>query len=287
MKALPFKIPKTGDPAILTQIDSGTYFYDILHKHPEYQITLIVRGSGTLICDEYLGRFSPGDMVMIGPNQPHVLKCDEEYYELETKRDVYAVSIFFNSDVLGSGFLGLEESEDLRLFLEEGKHGLKFSQNLSVDAKKILRESPSHSNLDLIIVFLRLLKYLMMDDLSEKLSRHVRSMNENEGQRMNEVMQYTLRNFRRHIAINEISDVANMTPNAFCKYFKSRTRKTYLNYLNDLRISYACRRLREQDLSVSQVAHQSGFQNLSHFNKCFKRYVGVTPGKYGKQMNSV
>ncbi len=95
MKALPFKIPKTGHPAILTQVDSGAYFYDILHKHPEYQITLILEGSGTLICDEYLGRFTPGDIIMFGPNQPHVLKCDEEFYKGAEDKRVHAISFFF------------------------------------------------------------------------------------------------------------------------------------------------------------------------------------------------
>ncbi|MEO9484836.1 MAG: AraC family transcriptional regulator [Ekhidna sp.] len=285
MKVLPFKIPKAGDPAILTQIDSGAYFYDILHKHPEYQITLIVRGHGTLICDEYLGRFTPGNVLMFGPNQPHVLKCDEEFYKNDKDKDVYAISIFFSTDALGRDFLRLEEAQDLRIFLEEGKYGFKFSQEISDKLRLPMEQIPSTNNLALIIEFLSILKYLMMDDFAEKLSYNQRSMSENQGQRMNAVMQYTLNHYREHITIDEIASIANMTPNAFCKYFKARTRKTYLSYVNELRVSYACGQFSRGNPLVSLVANQSGFQNLSHFNRCFKRIVGTTPGKYGRLMN--
>ena len=110
------------------------------------------------------------------------------------------------------------------------------------------------------------------------------SMDESEGQRMNAVVQYTLDNFRSHIGIEDIASVANMAPNAFCRYFKLRTRKTYLNYLNEIRVAHACQQLRRNRLSVSQVAHLSGFKNLSHFNRSFKKVAGVTPGRYGREI---
>ncbi|HAA12523.1 MAG TPA: hypothetical protein DCE41_12835 [Cytophagales bacterium] len=287
MKVLPFKIPMTGDPAILTQIDSGSHYYDILHKHPEYQITRVEKGHGTLICDEYLGRFEPGSLFMVGSNQPHVLQCDEEYYLGDESKTVYAESIFFRQDSLGREFLRLEETQGLSKFLDLGKQGLKFSARTSAQVAPLLQEMMPLKGFDLIVHYIRILKYLMEDTQTELLSHFQRSMTENEGQRMNAVMQYTIKNFRESITIDAIASVANMTPNAFCKYFKTRTRKTYLNYLNEIRIAYACRQLQDYNLSVSQVAHQSGFQNLSHFNRCFKRVMGVTPGKYGREMNRV
>ena len=286
MKVLPFKIPKTGDPAILTQIDKESYFYDILHKHPEYQITLIVEGAGTLICDDYLGRFKPGDVVMFGPNQPHVLKCDEEFYQDDSSKFAHAVSVFFSHEALNRTVLNLEEMQGLASFLEKGKNGFRFSDDVASKVASILKEIQPAREMELVIGFLNLLNFLMSDEEPEILSHHPRKMNDVEGQRMNAVMQYTLQNFRNHITIDEISSVANMTPNAFCKYFKARTRKTYLNYLNELRIAYACRKLRD-DLAVSQVAHQSGFQNLSHFNRCFKKIMGITPGKYGREISHI
>lgn len=282
MKVLPFKIQKSS--AVLTQIDQGNYFYDILHKHPEYQVTFISKGSGTLICDDYLGRFDPGDVIMFGPNQPHVLRCDEEYYEGDPERGVYAESVFFNYDVLGQGFMNIEETKGLTRFLEAGKNGFRFSQ-VSKQAAGLLHHIQPTKELDLVIRFLGLLNCLMQEKNPERLSHRPGNISDSEGERMNAVMQYTLTNFRNHITISEIAAVANMTPTAFCKFFKVRTRKTYLNYLNEIRISYACRQLSSDNLSVSQAAHQSGFQNLANFNRCFKRIMGITPGRYGREMN--
>lgn len=282
MKVLPFKIPKKS--AIVTQIDDGHHFYDILHKHPEYQITYISKGTGTLVCDDHLGRFMPGDVIMFGPNQPHVLRCDEEYYR-DSSKGVYAESVFFNYDALGRGFLNLEETLTLTKFLESGKNGFKFSTEVAEEASDLLHTIQPTGDLDLIIQFLALLRCLMKESNPELLSHQPRKISDSDGERMNAVMQYTLSNFKSAIKIAEIASVANMTPTAFCKFFKVRTRKTYLNYLNELRVSYACRQMLTYNLSVSQVAHQSGFQNLSHFNRCFKKITGTTPGRYGRKMN--
>ena len=275
----------TGDPAILTQIDAGEHYYDILHKHPEYQITYVIRGHGTLVCDDYLGRFEPGTLFMVGSNQPHVMQCDEEYYQGDESKTVFAVSIFFRQDSLGREFLRLEETQGLQKFLALGKQGIQFSADTAAIVGPMLEEMMPYKGFDLVVSYISILKHLMDDSDATTLSHFQRTMTDNEGQRMNAVMQYTMKNFREPISIDAIASVANMTPNAFCKYFKVRTRKTYLNYLNEIRIAYACRQLQDYNLSVSQVAHQSGFQNLSHFNRCFKRVMGITPGKYGREMN--
>lgn len=285
LSALPFKIPKTGDPAILVQVDEGEYFYDTLHKHEEHQVTFIAAGSGTLICGEHLGRFEPGDVFFFGSNQPHVLKCDEAYYLTNSEKQVRMVSIFFQNDSLGARFLELNESRELKKFLGRAKYGMQFSSNVTVEASAFLENSIHKRGLSLIATFLDLIEMLMRDPAPQFLSHELLpSMNDDEGQRMNAVVQYTLKHFRSPIGIDEIASVANMVPNSFCRYFKLRTRKTYLNYLNEIRIAHACQLLQKDRLSVSQVAHLSGFKNLAHFNRSFKKVMQMTPGKYGREL---
>lgn len=285
VSALPFKIPKTGDPAILTQTDQGPFFYDTLHKHEDHQVTFIARGAGTLICGEYLGRFEAGDVFFFGSNQPHVLKCDEAYYHPDSEQNVRMVSIFFQDDSLGSRFLELNESRELKKFLIRARYGMKFSGKVKIPASELLEKSISKQGISLIVIFLELIDLLMSDPAPEYLSRELLpSMNDDEGQRMNAVVQYTLNHFKSPIGIDEISSVANMASNSFCRYFKLRTRKTYLNYLNEIRIAHACQLLQKDRLSVSQVAHLSGFKNLAHFNRSFKKVMQVTPGKYGRRL---
>lgn len=285
LSALPFKISKTGTPAILVQVDEGPYFYDTLHKHEEHQVTFISAGSGTLICGEYLGRFEPGDVFFFGANQPHVLKCDEEYYKVGSDRTVRMVSIFFQNDSLGSRFLDLGESRELKKFLGRAGYGIKFSLEVTERAGHLLEKSIKQRELSLIVVFLELMEVLMSDSVPQFMSQAILpAMNDDEGQRMNAVVQYTLKHFRSPIGIDEIASVASMVPNSFCRYFKLRTRKTYLNYLNEIRIAHACQLLQKDRLSVSQVAHLSGFRNLAHFNRSFKKVMHVTPGKYGREL---
>lgn len=285
LNALPFKIPKTGDPAVVVQVDEGNYFYDTLHKHEDHQVTFIAAGSGTLICGEYLGRFATGDVFFFGSNQPHVLKCDEEYYDQKSELQVRMVSIFFQNDVLGARFLELKESRQLKKFLAKAVCGMKFSGSVAKKGSLILEKSIHKEGLSLIVVFLELIEALMSDKNPQFLSHELFPvMNDDEGQRMNAVVQYTLKNFKSPIGIDEIAAVAHMAPNSFCRYFKLRTRKTYLNYLNEIRIAHACQLLQRDRLSVSQVAHLSGFQNLAHFNRSFKKVMQITPGKYGRQL---
>lgn len=283
MKALPFKIPKTGYPAILVQVDEDGHFYDTLHKHPEHQITLVTHGEGTLICGEFLGRFVPGDVLFFGSNQPHVFKCDEEYYQYNGGKVVRSVSLFFQTDFLGSKFLELGESSELKKFLNQAGRGIKFSKAIGEEARSLIEGCVYKKGLPLIVNFLNLMLVLMQEDAPQLMSHDFGpSMSDNEGQRMNAIMQFTLQHFREQIGIDDIASVANMSPNAFCRYFKLRTRKTYLNYLNEIRVAYACQQLQKRKLSVSQVAHLSGFNNLAHFNRSFKKVMNVTPGKYGR-----
>ncbi len=285
ISALPFKISKTGAPTILVQVDEGPYFYDTLHKHEEHQVTAITEGSGTLICGEYLGRFESGDVFFFGANQPHVLKCDEEFYRDDGHRTVRMVSIFFQNDSLGTRFLDLTESRELKKFLSRAGYGIKFSSEVIETASSLLEKSTKQRELSLIVTFLELMQVLMSDSNPQFMSQAILpAMNDDEGQRMNAVVQYTLKHFRSPIGIDEIASVANMVPNSFCRYFKLRTRKTYLNYLNEIRIAHACQLLQKDRLSVSQVAHLSGFRNLAHFNRSFKKVMHVTPGKYGREL---
>jgi AraC-like DNA-binding protein len=105
-----------------------------------------------------------------------------------------------------------------------------------------------------------------------------------EGKRMSDIFKYTMDNFHKEITLNEVSDIANMTPNAFCRYFKQRTTKTFVNFLIDIRIGNACKLLaKNNDLSITEISYKSGFNNLANFNRKFKAVKGVTPSEYKKK----
>ena len=105
-----------------------------------------------------------------------------------------------------------------------------------------------------------------------------------EGKRMSDIFQYSMENFHKEVTLHDVANIANMTPNAFCRYFKQRTNKTFVNFLIDIRIGNACKLLtKNNDLSITEISYKSGFNNLANFNRKFKSVKGVTPSDYKKK----
>jgi len=284
MKVLPFKIPKTETESFRIQIDESPYFYDTLHKHDEIQITLIVKSEGTLICGDYIGEFEEGDLFIVGANQPHVLRNNKEFYE-DDSSGAYAISLFFDRNSFGRDFFGLPESNELNVFLKRTKRGLKFSDKIRDKIKPIMFSIGYQVGINRIIEMLKVIQLLAeAADYSYLASPHeIKDYDETEGKRMNLIFQFTLKEYYRDITLAEVADLASMTSNAFCRYFKKRTRKTYVNFLNEIRIASACKLLKNKDLTIAQICYQSGFNNLSHFNRNFKKIQGCSPSEYVKK----
>ena len=285
MKVLPFKITKTIKESYRIQVDKQQYFYDILHQHPEIQLTLIVDGYGTFICGDHIGHFSEGDLFLIGPNMPHVFKCDDSFYDPAHLLTAYGISVFFDRDVFGKSFFDLPEMEVAKDLLLNSQRGIQFKGESLQDATPLMHSILYTKGIDRLIGLLKLLKILSNESCHNYLSTStaIKEYNEKDGKRMNDVFQFTMKNFNRPIALEEVSAIANMSPNAFCRFFKQRTQKTYVNFLNEVRIGNACQLLQRKDLTIAQICYNSGFNNLSHFNRYFKRITGLSPSEYNKK----
>lgn len=284
MKVLPFKIPKTEDSSFRVQIDKEPYFYDILHQHPETQITLIVSGSGTIIQGDYIGNFKPGDVFIFGANMPHVVKSDPKFYEEGSTHKCHAISIFFDSQSFGKDFFDLPEMRGVNDFIKKSVRGLKLHGDNRRFLTKILSEIEHIDGINKIISLLNIFNRLSTSDSFDWLSSepHTLNVDDTEGKRLNDIFQFTMREFHRPITLDEVADVAHMTPSAFCRYFKQRTRKTYVSFLNELRVAHACKLLLNKELNVTEVCYRSGFVNLSNFNRKFKTITKHTPSQYQK-----
>lgn len=281
MKVIPFQVPKTRQEAFRLQVDHLPYFYDRLHQHSETQIMLIEQGEGTLIAGDYVGRFSAGEIYIIGSGQPHVFRCDENYYRDAKKRKVKSIALYFDRAYAGETFWQLDELKDIRQFLSrvaairvEGKTRIEISDLIF----QIIRAQKTAK----LILFLKTLQVLVQSRNLNRLSvaPTLQSASNKEDKRMNEVLQFTFTQSNRKIMISEVASVANLSVEAFCRYFKMSTRKTYTNFLNEVRVSNACKLLIQGETNIQSVAYRSGFQNLSHFNRQFKKVTGKTPSQY-------
>jgi AraC-like DNA-binding protein len=287
MKPILFHNPKEVKASFYVQEDRVPYFYDVLHFHPEFQLTTIVKGSGTVIIGDAIGRFSPGDVFLIGPNIPHVFRCDQEYYEEDSELESMGVSIYFFEDSMGENFFQLPECEGIKELLTLGGRGIKLNgyDNKSISMKIV--SIVGMEGMPRLLTFLNLLGEMQ----SKKVTKEVLSSMGYTGivkvdhkDRMSEVVKYLMENFSSEIKLETVANIACMSPTAFCRYFKRKTRKTISTFIMEIRIGYACKLLLEEKHAISDIAFRCGFNNLSNFNRQFKRKMSVSPSSYVLQI---
>jgi len=282
MKVVAFNVPQIKKEAFRLQHDRGKHFYDQLHQHTEIQIMFIEEGEGTLIAGDYVGRFAPNDLYVIGSGQPHVFRNDKSYFQSNDKLKSKAISIYFNENYLGSSFWQLEEMKAMRKFVVKTSRGLQIMGKAKEDVIKTIHDLKNSNGVNKLVLFLSLLRKLSESKAKVLAVSPSGDFKSEEGKRMNAILQFTFRESHREIYLDEVAEVANLSVEAFCRYFKMHTQKTYTSFLNEVRVSNACRLLIDKDLTVQDVCFQSGFNNVSNFNRIFKRVIGKQPSKYLK-----
>jgi len=280
MKVLPFKIPKLENVTLYIQNYKGESFYEKLHQHKEIQISLIAEGEGTYIIGDCVGEFKKNDIFVIGEDLPHIFKRDTAFIN-----ETDMVSLFFSKNSYGEGFFNLPEFEHFQKFFNDASLGFKVLSNkekLSLHLSQIKKRS-KYKQFTTFLEILGIISEGKKRTLSSLIN--LKKYAGNEGKRMSDIFQYTMNNYHNEISLDQVSDIANMTPNAFCRYFKQRTNKTFVNFLIDIRIGNACKLLaKNNDLNITEISYKSGFNNLANFNRKFKAIKGVTPSEYRKNI---
>lgn len=277
MKVLPFEIPKPEHDALIFQEDIEYVFYDKLHQHDEIQVSLIIKGDGTLIVGDTINDYTQGDALVFGSNLPHVFKSVPKANEKS-----HMISLFFTKNAFGDHFFHLEELRETKSFFKTIENGFKITSNNQL--QELFSHLKEQSKLQRFITLLEILKIISRSK-KKPLSSFVyeKKYSDVEGKRMRDIMEYTMNNYSKEITLNNIAIVAAMTKNAFCKYFKKRTNKSYFTFLNELRVENACKLLvSEKDLSIADIAETSGFNNISNFNRQFKAIRKKSPSEFRK-----
>jgi len=276
VKAISFKIPMTEEASVRVQEDRMSHFYDRLHFHPEYQFTLIVKGFGNCLVGDQMVEFGEGDVFFLGSNLPHLFKCDESFYE-HPELGVYAISVFFRKETFGAVFFALPEMQGIQELLQQSSKGLWIEGAMKEPLKERLLSMPGKENFARFHTLLEMLHLCSMAKAKGLSNLNWLDVGAETDKRLGEVLQYLMDHYAEPIRLEEVAAIANLTHSAFCRFFKLRTGKTFVRFLNEVRIGIACRRLREEDTSISEIAYQVGFQNLSNFNRQFRLIVGRKP----------
>ncbi len=278
------KIPIGLAQSFSIRQDEVPYFYNRWHYHPELELVYIVKGSGTQFIGNSIRRFNSGDVLLVGSNLPHYWRCDNEYFQGNSELLAKAIVIHFRANFWGDTFLALPENQPIVELLQRAQQGIRFAGSSKKDVIPLLQMLTDDSVKNRLIPLLQALDTLAHCTDYEVLSTNYRSpqFDDEDTDRINRIYAYSLTNFQQKITIEKAAEIANISPNSFCRYFKSRTRKTYSQFLLELRVGHACKLLREQKLSIAQVCFESGFHTFSNFNKYFKYIMGCSPIQYQK-----
>ena len=255
------------------------------HYHPELEIICFLKGHGTRFIGDSVGSLIPGEIFLIGPNLPHTIQRELHYYNEHLDERPEVIIVQFLPDFLGKDFFKKPEFLSIQRMIVHAKGGLRFSgtigETIGMRLMQLHAFAPAFRILELVSILFEL-----SESESEYLSSEgfVNVYGDLHHTKLNKVYEYSVNHFMERISIEVVSDLANLTPAAFCRFFKARTGKTYLEYLTDLRISFVCRLLVEEKHNISEIARQSGFQNLSLFNRQFKEVKGITPSEYQQEL---
>ena len=286
MKVIQFTIPVAAGNSIHVQEDLLPHFYEHLHRHNETQLTWVIQGEGTLVTGNHMQRFGAGDIFVIGANQPHLLKSDPAYFELHAKQRIHSLNIFFNPAGFIAPLLALPEMRSIKKLIAASAHGM---QAAGKNRKKItdqfvkIKMAAAGTRL---AAFLELLQLMADEKKWKQFSTEAfeYAITDMEGLRINDVYRYSMDNYTKNITLQEIAALVHLTPQSFCRYFKKHTSKTYIHFLNEIRINEARKKFMEKDFtSIAAVAYQSGFNNVVNFNRVFKNITRQSPGAFIKE----
>ena len=258
------------------------YFDAPWHYHPEYELTYIVKNYGRRFVGDHVEAFQAGDLVLLGPDLSHFWRNDDDFYTGNVAQQAESIVIQFPASVDQRVLAAIPEAGSIRQLLERARYGLRFSSALSQSLAVSIEQLLDLSGLPQLLAFLDILHRLAADSDATLLASEGYQLapGRAETERMKRVLEFMLTNFRDDIRVEKIASVASMAPAAFCRYFKKRTRKSFVEYLNELRIGHARNLLANVNLSIGQVCVESGFTNNSHFHRQFKLHTGMTPLQY-------
>lgn len=285
MKVLPFTMLVPDDKSVISERIEVSHFYQYLHRHDEWQITLIEQGEGTLIAGNEMHAFRSGDIFVIGAKLPHLFKSNPEYFEEKPPRLTKACSVYFNSSDTLNGLFELPEMKLASAFLAKNKHGFKVPAPYVKSIKAKLFQVHEANGIDTLFNFLKLVNGLQeMNEALQPLCSDLYSTNvsENEGMRLSKIINFITENYNNQISLEDVANAAFMTPQAFCRYFKKHTGHTFVSFLNEVRINDACKSLisGEKADCISGVAYKAGFNSITNFNRVFKSIIGQSPRAY-------
>jgi len=265
--------------------DDFPHFTYPWHFHSEFEIVYILKSSGRRFVADSIEPFSEGDITLLGSNLPHFWKSDDINSETNENMRVNAIVIQFHKDFFRDEINTYPEFHRISELLKKAARGVHFPASDEDKFGKMMKRLLKLTGLERMLYFIKLMdamarktNYRILASKAYQLEEH-KEMNS----RLDKIMHFITTNYQRKITQEEIAAKIGMSTVAFCRYFKEKTGKVFIFFVNEMRIGYACKLLIENHLSVTQICFECGFNNLSNFNRTFKRLTSFTPCGYRQQ----
>ncbi len=276
-------VPRNAEYPYLCRQHTLPNFGSVWHYHPELELHYIIRGEGVRFVGDNIGNFDAGELLLLGENLPHMWRCNEKYFLGDRNITAEAIVVQFLPDFMGADFMCKKEAAPIHTLFERAKQGFVVRGKTRQQVVALMRESVSVEGLGRLVLILNMVRLLAASDelipIAGRWAAH--RVNQEEAQRINRVYHYISSRYREDIALSEIAAVAHLSVTSFCRYFKMMTKKTFKDFLIEVRINHAKRMLiEESDYTTEAICFECGFNNRSNFFRHFKQIVGCTPVAY-------
>lgn len=286
MKAIEQRLPQEFDKSFIVFREKGQFFPCPWHYHPEYELVLITSSKGRRMVGDHIGYFEEEDLVFMGPRLPHVWISDIEYRNGEADHPAEGIVIQFVDKFLGDAFFAIPEMENFKRILELSARGIVIKGETRVRINATMKEMMEMGGLKRLSAL-----FSIFDLLSEMTDYEVlaspgflQTTQLQCSDRFSNITEYIMRNFDNEITLPEIAGVANMAVTTFCNFFKEHYRQTFVEYLNTVRIGYACKLLTDMNKNIVEVAYESGYKSIANFNRQFKKLKKMTPSEFREML---
>ena len=251
---------------------------DKIHSHNNFELNFITSGRGRRIVGNNISSYSPGDLVLLGPNISH---CWEV---LETKGEEHGECIVthFYENIISSDFFNIPELEEIVSLLKKAESGILFKGKKTAKVANRLKRMVHTKGLERYIDLLRVFSYLLAIDETEYLSLPSKMPRayDKDREKIDKIYEYVFQHVQTGVNLKEASQQVFMEPSSFCRYFKKKTNQTLMEYVKSVRIGIAAKLLAETDKPITQIGYECGYNNLANFNHYFKTMMKKTPSEY-------
>jgi len=258
------------------------------HYHNHYEISFITEGTGKRIVADSMESFHPGDLVFIGQNLPHVWIADKARFAL-SNRNLEMVYLQFSTTILFPQLLSMAEFANVRKALEMSERGIQIVGDTLNKVSEIMLQLPYLNGIEQLLNFYRLMDIIgkSTSNLALASEEYLRKKFNTSNKRIEAIHDYFMNNYRNEVNLEELSQLVNMAKGSLCRFFKENSGITLWEYLNHIKIEFACKMLMNNELSIAQVCFDSGFNNLNHFNRQFRKITGITPSSYRRKFSEL